>query len=273
MPQSKKQTKTPEINKLVQEYWEQPNTLSIIDKNLHKIEIDIASKYLQASDTLADIGCGDGEATAIYAQHVKKCVGFERSNTLRAKATKAAAKSKLKNIEIKAGDIMEMSDTKEKFDVIVTQRMVINLLTWEEQKVALQNIYNTLKPGGRYIMIENTNDSFQAMNEMRSDVGMGPVPQHWHNRFFDYDALMEFMEGKFQLLKTHDLGLYYFLTRIYVSMFASFKGFGANAVKDPIFEHSDKAARILFEKYHDQIKIGDHRVFGPIQVLVFRRER
>lgn len=265
--------KKADINKQVQEYWEQPGTLSIIDKNLHQIEMDIACKYLQSSDTLADIGCGDGEATIEYAKHVKKCIGFERSNHLRSIASNAARKSGLKNLEFKPGDVMKMKNVKEKFDVIITQRLVINLLSWEEQQEALLNIHNALKPGGRYIMIENTNDSFQEMNDMRVDVGLQPVPQHWHNRFFDYDKLIKFMDGKFQLLKTHDLGLYYFLTRVYVSMFASFKGFGANAVKDPIFEHSDRAARILFEKYHDQIRIGTQRVFGPIQVMVFRRER
>ncbi len=263
------------INKLVQDYWEQPKTVSIIDKNLHKIEIDIASRYLQRGDVMADVGCGNGEATVEYAKRVTSCTGFERSSTLRAIATKNAKDSGLKNLTIKPGDIMKFGKASEKgkYDVIVTQRLVINLLSWEEQQEALMNIHAALKPGGRYIMIENTNESFVAMNDMRADVGLGPVPQHWHNRFFDYDKLEKFMDGKFQLLKTHDLGLYYFLTRVYVPMFASFKGWGMNAVKDPIFDHSDEAARIIFEKYHDQIKIGDNRVFGPIQVLVYRRER
>jgi len=259
------------INKKVKNYWEKPTTVSIIDENLHKIEIDIASKYLMKSNYIVDIGCGEGRATIEYAKKVRKCVGIEQSNYLLKKAKSAVSKSGLNNIIIKSGNILKIKNIKNKFDVVITQRLLINLLSWEEQQECLNNIYNILKPGGKYIMIENTSDSFLAMNEMRNKVGLESIPQHWHNKFFDYDKLMAFMQGKFQLLKTHDLGLYYFLTRVYVPMFSSFVGYGAKAVKDPIYERSDRAARIIFEKFQDNIKIGDNRVFGPIQVLVFKR--
>src|SRR5262249_18028809 len=107
---------------------------------------------------------------------------------------------------------------------------------------------------------------------MRAKVGLAPVPQHWHNRFFDHEQLLEFMKGKFQLIRFYDFGLYYFLTRVYVPMFASFVGYGANAVKDPIFEKSDAAARTAHELFSDRIKVSGGRAFGPIQVFVWRRE-
>jgi SAM-dependent methyltransferase len=261
-----------DIRSRIKEYWERPETVSIIDKNLHQIEIDITSGYILSSDAILDVGCGNGEATVAYAEIAKTCTGVERSSHLRTAAQSLAASSGLHNINIINGDVLALDEIPGTFDAIVTQRLLINLASWEEQMEGIMNVYRKLKPGGRFIMIENTVDSFLAMNNMRSEVGLEPIPQHWHNRFFDHDKLATFMKGKFQLLKTHDLGLYYFLTRVYVPMFASFKGFGAQAVKDPIFEHSDEAARILFEKYGDQIKIGDHRTFGPIQIFVYRRE-
>lgn len=259
------------IRKLVQDYWEDTKTVSIIDKNLHKIEIELACKYLMPTDTIADIGCGDGKATVEYAKKVKNCVAIERSSYLLNLAKKNGAKDRLKNTTYVKGDILRLN-VKGEFDVIITQRLLINLLSWKEQQRGLINIYNALKPGGRYIMIENTTDSANALNEMRSDVGIPPIPQHWHNRFFEYDKLEKFLEGKFQIIKVWDLGLYYFLTRVYTQMFASFKGFGVNAVKDPIFERTDEAARIVFEKFHDRIKFEGQRTLGPIQVFVLRRE-
>jgi ubiquinone/menaquinone biosynthesis C-methylase UbiE len=261
-----------DIRPRVQEYWEQTDTVSILDKNLHKIEIETASRYITNTDSILDVGCGDGEATIEYAKLAKSCTGLERSNHLRSIAESKATASGLKNINFIKGDVLALKDVPGTFDVVITQRLLINLLSWEEQMEGIMNVYGKLKPGGRFVMIENTGDSFLAMNDMRLDVGLQPIPQHWHNRFFDYKKLEAFMEGKFELLKTHDLGLYYFLTRVYVPMFSSFSGFGSKAVKDPIYEHSDKAARILYEKFHDQIKIGDHRTFGPIQVFVYRRE-
>lgn len=259
------------IRELFEDYWEDPKTVSIIDKNLHQIEIDLALRYLLPTDFLADIGCGDGEATVCYARKVKKCIGLDKSNYLIKKAKQAVLKSGLSNVVIKKGDVLKFNVEK-KFSVIITERLLINLASWKEQQQALLNIHNALTIGGRYIMIENTNDGFDALNEMRAEVGLSPVPQHWHNRFFDYDGLLKFLERKFQMIAFHDLGLYYFLTRVYSQMFADFKGFGITAIKDPIFERADEAARIVFEKFRDRIKIEGCRALGPIQVFVLRRE-
>jgi ubiquinone/menaquinone biosynthesis C-methylase UbiE len=256
----------------VQAYWESPGTVSIIDKNLHKLEIDAVCNHLLPSDCAADIGCGNGEATVLYAGKVKQITGFERSNTLRALAVEAGKKANSTNLSFKAADILQMSDLKAQFDVVISQRMLINLASWDEQQAALLNIHRMLKPGGRAILIENTNDAAQSLNDMRTRVGIPPIPQHWHNRFFDYDRLSAFFENRFQVLKFYDFGLYYFLTRVYVQMFASFVGYGKNAVKDPIFEDSDRAARILFEQFADKIQFKGCRALGPIQVFVLRRE-
>lgn len=265
-------TPVPDFQTAVQAYWESPGTVSIIDKNLHKLEIEAVCSHLLPTDKVADIGCGNGDATIQYASRVKLITGFERSNTLRAIATASGAKSGAKNLSFQSGDILQLAEQDGQFDVIITQRMLINLASWEEQQVALLNIHRMLKPGGRAILVENTNDAAQALNDMRTKVGLAGIPQHWHNRFFDYDELMAFFKGRFQVLKFYDFGLYYFLSRVYVQMFAPFVGCGKDAVKDPIFENSDRAARILHEQFSGQIEFKGCRALGPIQVFVLRRE-
>jgi SAM-dependent methyltransferase len=254
-------------------YWEDPSTVSIIDKNLHQLEIETVCRHLLPTDYVGDFGCGNGEATVCYARKVRKCVGIERSSQLRRKAEQAVKRSGLSNLVIRAGDIMDQSSQiPVEFDVIVTQRLLINLASWEDQMQAVRNIHRMLKPGGRFVMIENTNDAFAALNDVRSLVELPPVPQHWHNRFFDYDQLMAFFQDKFQVLRHYDFGFYYLLTRCFTPMFASFVGYGANAVKDPIFEKADAAARVLFEKFSHRITIQGCRALGPIQVFVLRKE-
>jgi len=262
-----------DMKKAIEDYWEAPTTVSIIDKNLHKIEIDSVCRWLLPTDYLADIGCGDGQATIQYAQRVQRCVGIEHSNNLRGKAMEAASRANVRNLEFKPGNILELRDPTGTYDAIVTQRMLINLTSWEEQQQAIMNIHRILKVGGRFIMIENTNDAFNVMNDMRSEVGLPPVPQHWHNRFFDHqEELGKFMPGKFQLLESHDFGLYYFLTRVFTPMFASFVGYGIKAVKDPIYERADAAARQAYEHFRNRVKVTGCRAFGPIQFWVYRRE-
>ena len=116
------------------------------------------------------------------------------------------------------------------------------------------------------------NDAFQAMNDVRANLGLSAVPQHWHNRFFDHAEFSDFVKGGFQLLHFQDFGLYYLLTRVYTQLFAAFEGYGANAKKDPIFEKADHAARLLHEEMSGRVDIKGCRAFGPIQVWVLRRE-
>lgn len=259
------------FKRAVKKYWEDSTTISIIDKNLHQLEIETVCRYLKSSDEIVDIGCGDGKATVVYAQKVKQCTAYDHSNFLRKKAAAEVKRSGLKNITIKAGDILKMKKIPEKPDVVITQRLLINLINWNEQKEAIENIYKMLKPGSLYIMIENTNDAYSALNQMRHQVGLEPIPIHWHNLFFDYDQLMSFIKDKFQLLNFHDFGLYYFLTRVYSQMFLSFSGYGKHAVKNPLFELSDKAAKDIFNKFNDRFKINGYRALGPIQVFVLKR--
>lgn len=268
-----KKSKLEEIKfkKAVRKYWENPTTISIIDENLHQLEIETVCRYLKSTDELVDIGCGDGKATVVYAQKVKQCTAYDHSNFLRKKTAAEVKRSGLKNTTIKAGDILKMKKIPEKPDVVVTQRLLINLANSNEQKEAIENIYNMLKPGGLYIMIENTNDAYLALNQMRHQVGLEPIPIHWHNLFFDYDELMVFLKDKFQLLNFHDFGLYYFLTRVYTQMFLSFTGYGKNAVKDKLFDLSDKAAKEVYNMLGDRLRMKGCRALGPIQVFVLKK--
>lgn len=261
-----------ELKKSIKDYWENPNTISIIDSNLHKLEIDTVCRYLRVSDNLADIGCANAKATLNYATKVYKCTGFERSTYLLKKARAAVSRSGIKNIVIRYGEILDMGHIQNEFSAVVTQRMLINLVSWREQKQAIINIHRMLKPRGRYIMIENTEDAFRALNKMRAMMGLNPVAKHWHNLFFVYKKLVRFLRDKFKIIDFQDFGLYYFLTRIYVQMFAPFVGYGRNIKKDPIFDKSDTAARIIFEKLHDCIKIEGIRALGPIHAFILERK-
>jgi ubiquinone/menaquinone biosynthesis C-methylase UbiE len=261
-----------DIRTAIQNYWEQPTTISIIDTNLHELEIAAAERHLEPGDNLADVGCGNGDATIRYARRVRQCVGLERSGHMRGLARSKAEADGVMNVTFREFDILQPSIPEGEFDAIVSQRMLINLASWGDQMQGIRNLHRMLKVGGRAILIENTNDAFQAMNDVRVGLGLAPVPQHWHNRFFDYDEFMSFMRGGFQLLHFEDFGLYYLLTRVYTQLFASFEGAGIHAKKDPIFEQADRAARLLHQAMGARVSIGGTRAFGPIQVFVFRRE-
>lgn len=260
-----------DIKGAIKNYWEDPNTVSIIDKNLHQLEIEFAASYLKPTDHMADIGCGNGDATIEYSKHVCSCIGLERSQHLISLAKEKCANLKFNNLSFASGDILDLDKFRDCFDSIVTQRTLINLSSWNDQKNAILNIHAALKPNGRYIMVENTQDSFQNLNDMRASVGLNPIKQHWHNLFLDFETVTDFLKTKFKILKSFNLSLYYFLTRVYTPMYADFTGFGIHAKKDALFERSDAAARLLAEKFGDLIEFKGHRALGNTQGFVLEK--
>ncbi len=260
--------------KNIYEYWEDPDTVSLIDTNLRQLETGFVMSNLSAGDELADFGCGDGSSTVHYAAKVKSCLALEHSNHLREKAAARFSEAGLTNVTLVSGDVLDLSAYEAKFNVVVTQRVIINFMTWDEQQFVLNNIWKTLRPGGRYLMIENTFEGFEALNSVRRTVGLTNIPLHdWHNYFLHYDKFMSFIENKYVVEKHTTFNLYYLLTRVFLNMFAKFDGYGSGAKKDEIFAMADVAARHLHELigYRVKISVDKGNSFGPIQGFVLRR--
>ena len=258
----------------IEQWWEQPTTVSLLDKNLRVLETNFVLGHLGGDEEFADFGCGGGESTVHYARKVQTCLALEQSNHLREKAVELFRKEGIKNVNLVAGDVRDLSEYKGRFNAAVTQRVLINFMSWEEQKEVLRQIHSSLRPGGLYIAIENTFEGFEELNEVRRQVGLKNVPLHdWHNYFLHIDRFRQFLDGLFVVEKIHTFNLYYLLTRVFTNMFASFEGFGSGAKKDPIFDAADSAARRLHEllgnRIHFDLSKGES--FGPIQGFVLRR--
>src|SRR3954454_8699120 len=104
-------------------YWEDPATVSLLDRNMRELEVAFVTKHLEPSQALADIGCGDGRATRRYAALVSSCVGIERSDHLRTIALADQEAEPISNLAFRAGDILDLSEYKSAFDVVVTERV------------------------------------------------------------------------------------------------------------------------------------------------------
>ena len=230
----------------IRQWWEQPTTVSLLDKNLRKLESDFVLQHLGGDEDFAGFGCGGGESTVQYAKKVKTCLALEESAHLRAKAQALFEAEGVKNVTLVRGDVLNLSEYVGKFNAVCTQRVVINFMSWEEQKQVLRNIHASLRPGGFYLAVENTFEGFEALNSVRREVGLTNIKLHdWHNYFLQHDRFMKFIDGLFVVEKVHTFNLYYLLTRVFVNMFAQFEGFGSNAKKDEIFDAADAAARKL----------------------------
>ena len=258
-------------SKKVSNYWEEKKTVSLIDKNLRILETEFLQKNLSKKDKVLDLGCGDGESSKNLSKFVKELYCYEKSKTLFNKAKK---KVKGKNVKFIHDDLKNLNDHKINVNKIITQRVIINFMSWRVQKEVMKLVYDKLPRNGEYLMIENTNQGFNDMNYMRKKLGINPVPIHsWHNKFMDYDLFLRFIDKKFKIKQVNNFNTYYLLTRVFTNTFANFSGYGVHAKKDKIFDITDEKSRLLHNLINKNLefKTNKHGLFGPICGFVLKK--
>ncbi len=89
---------------------------------------------------------------------------------------------------------------------------MINLSSLSAQKIAVKNIYNALKTGGKYICIENTIDALDNLNIERAKFGLEAIKVRWHNCYFKQSELISVAtEIGFKLVYQHNFASTYYL--------------------------------------------------------------
>jgi hypothetical protein len=122
------------------------------------------------------------------------------------------------------------------FDVIITNRCLINLLEEEEQFDALRQISQCLTPNGHYLGTENFMGGQNALNSLRRSLDLAEIPVRWHNRYFDE---IIFIERAGKLFKEVELlsfsSTYYLVTRVVYSALCKREG-AAPGYDHPIYD-------------------------------------
>lgn len=194
-------------------YWEKDNVESMYDKHLLKAEIDLITKHIHSGSKVLDAGCGEGEGTLTYSsiKEVSVC-GADFSQKRLNKAHQRLRDCG--NVRLERVDFLGEYTLDNDFDVVVSQRFLINLQEWSKQQKVIRDLLGLLKPGGKLILLEGSKQGMDSLNEFRAVMEMSPIPPKWHNLFFDDDLLVDFMRGNgSKLLAVEGLGTYFLLTR------------------------------------------------------------
>lgn len=178
------------------------------------LEIEMIKKFLSKKDRVLDIGCGNGYTTKIISPLVSEIIGMDYSDEMIKRANKNYRPNKKKAI-FKVGDVLSLnSSTLGLFDVVISERCLINLKDWNDQKKAITNIATVLKPGGRFIFVEGCQDGRNSLNSMRQKYGLPKMPKVWHNVDFLRDQTITFLEKFFKIKKDLHFGVFDFLARV-----------------------------------------------------------
>ena len=159
------------------------------------------------SDTglrVLDLGCGNGHALQVLADAAgtqDQFWGLDFSEDLLA----IARGRRLPNCEFTQGDARRLSVENEFFDLVYTERCLINILDWSEQKAALQEVARVLKRGGYYLAIECFLDGLENNNKARAECGLPDIKQAHHNRYFQMDLFRGAIRGWFTIIDPSQL--------------------------------------------------------------------
>ena len=209
-----------------------------------------------------DLGCGNGYALSRVSALARATDRFWAVD-FSLELLEIARGRNLPNCEFNSGDARSLSFSSGHFDFVYTERCLINILEWEGQKQALNEIARTLKPGGHYLMIECFADGLANKNKARGECGLPPIPEAYHNRYFEPEPFREAIEGSFEAvefppselpLARNFLSSYYFISRVLYP----------SVTKGEVARNSEMAKFFSFLP-----PIGN---YSPIQAWVLRRK-
>lgn len=167
---------------------------NIRDKEIEKL-IDgfVLLSYFKNSRIL-EVGCGNG----YVAEQISNQLGVKLTCIDFCEELIEIAKNRnLENVDFKVGNALNLDFDDASFDFVFTERCLINLDSWEKQKVALNEIRRVLRVGGGFLMIEAFTDGLDNLNKAREEAGLDPIKQPYWDLFFDKGEFLKFIKGKF----------------------------------------------------------------------------
>jgi SAM-dependent methyltransferase len=250
----------------IKKYWEGRAALdssaqsTTQDFYLREIEFNALSERIKkySPKLVADVGCGDGRTTARLAENNPNVLfsGFDYSLSMVENAKKALNPKISANVSFSQRDIRESLNAD--LDLIYTTRCLINLPSWDLQKLAIANIHEALRPGGIYLMVENFFEGQENFNQVRRNFGLPEIPIREHNFFFQRSRLVDYIDSQFEIEEEVNISSsYYLASRIIYSKICSETG----QQPDYFDDHHRFAAGLPFS--------GE---FGPVRLVCLKKK-
>ena len=192
------------------------------DFNLREVEIDYLSRWIKDDLYILDAGCGNGYSTLCFAsQFVAHFTGVDFVPEMIEQANVLSKDFQPKGkIDFRVGDVTRLEFSDASFDIVVSERCLLNLPTKNDQWQAIREVARVLKPGGLYLMLEGTMQGLQQLNEVRSRFHLDPIPEadpkyNWFSNKFDEDEMIPIALRSFDKLEIiQRFGMYYFISRV-----------------------------------------------------------
>ncbi len=215
----------------VLEHWNQRANLEqragsddLVAKELERKSI---FRHIRDGMVVAEFGCGNGTtAIELLRQRDIELYCFDFSPAMIESAKNLAKEAGLENrIHFQVGDVRDESKQNKKFDVIYSERMIINLPDWGSQAKAIRYLTSNLNVGGYYLMCENSQQGLDHLNKLRMSAGLENISPPWHNVYLNDDLVASLDIPEVKLVEVEAFSAtYYFLSRVVNAWLANKEG-------------------------------------------------
>lgn len=192
----------------------------IIRKKEWEVIESVCNYFIASIPKILDVGCGNGYTLSRLSNQFKhyRFIGMDASEEL----LKIAVNRKLNNCTFKIGDCRLIHEQDNSIDLTFTERCLINLVSWEDQKFALNEIHRILKPKGKYLMIECFDDGLRNNNLARKQCGLPELHESKYNTYINKEEFLNFINDKFKVvgenypffISTNYFSSHYFVARV-----------------------------------------------------------
>jgi SAM-dependent methyltransferase len=197
---------------------------TIDDLTIREVEVDSILRFVEhvtsgGSGRLLEAGCGNGHVLQILRDRFPglDLWGCDYSPEMIALARERS----IDRCDVQRQDVRSLGYETGTFDVVVTERCLINLLDVKDQAEAIRELGRVVRPGGHAVLVEAFTDGADNLNRARSELGMPPISAPFHNLWFDKDRFKEAVEPFFDLVDasgdlppSNVLSTHYFVSRV-----------------------------------------------------------
>ena len=175
------------------------------------------------ASSLLDVGCGNGYLLGVLRSQFPnmRISGLEYTPEM----VEIARGRGVANCPIVPGDVRALPFDDAAWDIVVTERCIINVMDRAEQAKSFAEVARVLRPGGHFLCIEAFTDGLAQLNAARDELGLKPNVQPHHNIWFDKDWFLETIapffdvvdlaaEGDPSLPPANFLSSHYFMSRV-----------------------------------------------------------
>jgi len=236
------------------------------DHFVRKKEIETILETLSALNNkdlrILEIGCGNG--VLLNELHNNNYTSVTGIDFLEEFVKLSKSRDLPYNIEV--GDVRALQFEDSSYEVVIAERVIINLLDQGHQNKVFSEVRRVLKKDGHFIMFEALEDGWINSNNAREEFGLSKIPMASQNRWFKSGELEDFIKKRFEIvheingfkLQTNNvLSSHYFMTRVVHSVIT-------NSLSGNVKERNTHFAKFFSELLPPQ---GN---YAPVQFFCLR---